>query len=317
MEDARIAISLPGHPKTKKLAKRLGEVACWHLVRLFLWTAENRSDGWLAGMTDEDIELAVDWAGDDGAFVSALRDVGFLDGIDGDYMIHDWADHNPWAIGAVARSNKARWNAIKRHHGEVEADRLVPEYAAIRNAASNATDDSGDATSTRPAMLGSNAPSPSPSPSPSPNPNPNCEQAIGAGAPTTGGEVLISDADKPPASKKTSAGANSQTSIYGVRELVADGVDEQVAKDWLVVRKAKRMPLTKTAWNDTKNEATKFGITAAEAVAMAAKNGWAGFKETYAKNANAPPGRRNNTDTHFEGIEEKFANYNGPTVSLL
>lgn len=31
----------------------------------------------------------------------------------------------------------------------------------------------------------------------------------------------------------------------------------------------------------------------------------------------APSGRRNNTDAHFEGIAEKFANYNGPTVSLL
>lgn len=33
--------------------------------------------------------------------------------------------------------------------------------------------------------------------------------------------------------------------------------------------------------------------------------------------ANAPPGRRNNTDTYFEGVSEKFENYNGPTVSLL
>jgi hypothetical protein len=33
--------------------------------------------------------------------------------------------------------------------------------------------------------------------------------------------------------------------------------------------------------------------------------------------ANAPPGRRNNTDSYFEGVSEKFENYNGPTVSLL
>lgn len=76
--DARIAVSLPGHPKTKKLIKRLGQDAAWNLVCLIIWTAANRSDGSLAGMTDEDIELAADWVGEDGAFVSALREVGFL-----------------------------------------------------------------------------------------------------------------------------------------------------------------------------------------------------------------------------------------------
>lgn len=41
------------------------------------------------------------------------------------------------------------------------------------------------------------------------------------------------------------------------------------------------------------------------------------FKNSRSGHVNAPPGRRNNTDTQFEGIEEKFANHNGPTVSLI
>lgn len=159
--DARISTGLPGHPKTKKLIKRLGSGAAWNLVCLFLWAADNRSDGDLSGLSDEDIELCVDWSGQDGAFVGALRDVGFVDGAEGELQIHDWMEHNPWAAGAEMRSAKARWNAAKRHHGIAEADRLVPEYAAIRIAASNAS-------STTPAEAkqeDGNAPSPSPSPS--------------------------------------------------------------------------------------------------------------------------------------------------------
>lgn len=172
MQDARISTGLPSHPKTKKLIKRLGQASAWNLVCLILWAASNRSDGDLSGMTVEDIELAADWAGQDGAFVAALTEVRFLDGQDGEYMLHDWHEHNPWAAGAEMRSAKARWNAAKRHHGIAEADRLVPEYAAIRNRRGEQKDAADDATSMPPAGTqqdAGNAPSPSPSPFPSPS----------------------------------------------------------------------------------------------------------------------------------------------------
>jgi hypothetical protein len=91
--DARISTGLPSHPKTKKLVRRLGGDAGWRLVCLFLWVAAHRSDGDLSGMTDEDIELAVDWDGDEGVFVKCLADVGFLDGAEGARTIHDWQEH--------------------------------------------------------------------------------------------------------------------------------------------------------------------------------------------------------------------------------
>jgi hypothetical protein len=159
--DARISTALPSHPKTKKLYRRLGAEGCWSLVRLFLWAAANHPDGDLSGMTGEDIELAIDWPGEDGAFVSALMEVRFLDRQEGSYRIHDWQEHNPWAAGADARSVKARWNAAKRHHGEAEADRLVPEYRASRSATSKAI----STILAQSPGAGSFAPSPSPSPS--------------------------------------------------------------------------------------------------------------------------------------------------------
>lgn len=180
--DARISTALPSHPKTKKIIRRLGEAGAWNLVCLILWAAANRSDGDLTGMSVEDIELAIDYRGQPGALVQALCEVGFLDGDEGGYFIHDWAEHNPWVNGADMRSAKARWNAVKRHHGATEADRQVPEWAAVRNAGGNHEDTdsnassipSSNARSTKVALLQtkrSNAPSPSPSPSEKKSPN--------------------------------------------------------------------------------------------------------------------------------------------------
>lgn len=163
--DARVSTAFPQHPKTKKLARRLGPAGPLACLYLFLWTAANRTDGDLSGLSDEDLELTVDWGGEAGTLVGALAAVGFLDGPVGGREIHDWAEHNPWAAGAETRSAKARWNAIKRHHGETEANRMVPEWAAIRAAESGSRDAASNAASTRAAMLESNAPSPSPSPS--------------------------------------------------------------------------------------------------------------------------------------------------------
>ena len=122
MIDARIAVTLPGHPKTKKLIRRLGDGAAWKLVCLFLWAASNRPNGDLSGLDGEDIEIAVDWAGEEGAFVGALCAVGFLDGEPGSYKIHDWSDHNAWASGSDLRSAKARWNAVLQRSPTIRSD---------------------------------------------------------------------------------------------------------------------------------------------------------------------------------------------------
>ena len=178
--DARIATGLPAHPKTKKLIRRLGDGAAWRLVCLFLWAASNRSDGDLTGLTDEDIELAVDWTGEEGKFAAALVEVGFLDGSEGDYSIHDWHEHNPWAAGAEARSEKAKWAALCKHEGRKEAAKKMPEYAKrllgeSKDVAEQVPDSATSTLSVLPKSASSTpladsscAPSPSPSPSPSP-----------------------------------------------------------------------------------------------------------------------------------------------------
>jgi uncharacterized protein YdaU (DUF1376 family) len=64
-------------------------------------------------------------------------------------------------------------------------------------------------------------------------------------------------------------------------DLVAEGVDPQAAADWMALRRAKRLPLTPTAWADTKAEGQKAGLTPPQTVAKAVANNWAGFKAAW------------------------------------
>lgn len=162
MQDARISTGLPGHPKTKKLLRRLGPAGPWALVCLFLWTAANRSDGNLSGMSDEDIELAADWQGDDGQLVQALASVGFLEGDTGAFVVHDWAEHNPWAAGASERSEASKWAALCKRYGRAGAAERMPDYAARMRPAPDP-----HAAGTNP-QCDPDAPLPSPLPSPLP-----------------------------------------------------------------------------------------------------------------------------------------------------
>ena len=174
MIDARISVGLPAHPKTKKLIRRLGEGGAWRLVCLFLWVAQSRPDGDLSGMTGEDIELAADWQGEEGAFIKALIEVGFVDGEEGAFSIHDWQEHNPWAAGADARSEKSKWLALCKHHGRAKAAEMMPAYAARLQESSKKDDQCkheahASSASSMHEAENSSAPSPSPSPLPSPN----------------------------------------------------------------------------------------------------------------------------------------------------
>lgn len=57
-----------------------------------------------------------------------------------------------------------------------------------------------------------------------------------------------------------------------------DGMTEQVAKDFLTVRKAKKSPLTATAIALIAREAGKAGITTSQAIAIATARNWVSFK---------------------------------------
>ena len=92
--------------------------------------------------------------------------------------------------------------------------------------------------------------------------------------------------------------------LIGISELVDDGVDARHAKDWLTLRKAKRLPLTPSAWSMTKDEAAKVGLSPAQAVAAAVGSNWVGFKAAWWQRAQgvgqptraSPPSRQSESD---------------------
>jgi len=91
-------------------------------------------------------------------------------------------------------------------------------------------------------------------------------------------------------------------------------LDQQVAADFLAVRKSKRAPMTATALALITSEADKAGITTAEAIAIAAGRGWQSFKaEWIADNKQQTNQQQDNfinkhTDRSWrdEGFVEKY-----------
>lgn len=83
------------------------------------------------------------------------------------------------------------------------------------------------------------------------------------------------DTDTNTSTSKTSAPLTLLTDL---------GVDEQVAKDWIGVRKAKRAgPVTDTVVKALQREADAAGISVPEAVRICAERGWQGFKAEWMK----------------------------------
>lgn len=138
--DIRLKLDIFEHPKVKKLSRRLGAEAVLSLLRLWLWAAANRPDGVLAAMDAEDVELAADWNGAEGALTAALTELRLLDvreegvraGAAPTYVIHDWRAHQAWASAAEDRSKAARRAAQMRWNREEPAPAMPETSPAHR-----------------------------------------------------------------------------------------------------------------------------------------------------------------------------------------
>jgi hypothetical protein len=61
-------------------------------------------------------------------------------------------------------------------------------------------------------------------------------------------------------------------------EQLVTGIDPQILADWLTMRAAKRAAVTKVALTRIAGEATKVGLTLAQAITYSCKKNWIGFK---------------------------------------
>lgn len=113
--------------------------------------------------------------------------------------------------------------------------------------------------------------------------------------------------------RKKRGSAASQ--LVSLEVLVADGVDEQHATDWFRIRKEKRMPLTPTAWADTKEQAAQAGMSIGQAVHHAVVNGWGGFKKKWVDES-ARLGRQPTTGRTMSDAAREAANASATQEAL-
>ena len=114
--------SIRTHPKTRKLARRVGGVgpAVGLLHCLWWWAIDYAPDGDLTRFDPEDIAIACEWEGEPEAIIEALVVSGFLDrDSHGSLCIHDFHDHiGKYQSRAEADSAAKREARAKRRDGE-------------------------------------------------------------------------------------------------------------------------------------------------------------------------------------------------------
>lgn len=111
-DDIRVSVGFLSHHKTKMLIRRHGYEGVVRLLALWAFCRQNKPTGRLEGMTAEEIEVVVDWSGEEGAFVVTLLDLKWLDQDEECFVVHDWHDHNPYAASSEERSDRARFSRL-------------------------------------------------------------------------------------------------------------------------------------------------------------------------------------------------------------
>jgi len=109
---------LPTHRKSVTLAALTGQPRAWtHVVELWLWASRHAPDGDLSKMPPAAIAVVAGWRDDGAAFVKALQDAGFLDGL----HLYAWMEHN----GAHHRKQAADKVRNSRPTGDTQVNKNV------------------------------------------------------------------------------------------------------------------------------------------------------------------------------------------------
>lgn len=172
--DIRLKLSFRNHPKTKKLALKLGPAAPLNFIYLLMFAAESKPDGRLTGMDNDDVAIAAGYDGDSDEFVDVLLAIRYLELDDDDVLcIHDWEDNNPWAAGAENRKEHARKAAEARWQKEKGLDiaRTGKQGLNAKNHAPGMDEQCDEQDYALQGAEMGNAPTPTPTPTPTPFPN--------------------------------------------------------------------------------------------------------------------------------------------------
>lgn len=92
-------------------------------------------------------------------------------------------------------------------------------------------------------------------------------------------------------------GKKEKKERYNFKEAVIGlGVQKNIVEDWLEVRKNKKATNSETAFNAIRNQIELSGVSANDAIRIAAENSWAGLKAEWIKNQQNGEKERNNQD---------------------
>ena len=97
-------------------------------------------------------------------------------------------------------------------------------------------------------------------------------------------EACAAAPDNKPSEKTTAKRRAKNRDADDLALLTEYGVSVQTAEDYLIIRKAKRLPLTKTALLQIQAEANKAGLTVEQALVYSIGNGWASFRAEWLQN---------------------------------
>lgn len=129
---------MPRHPKTLALAQALKisrREAVGLLIDLWTWGLNCADEtGHLRGITNEGIAMALDWSGRQAAkLVNALVDCGWIDGENGNYSLHDWADY-------TSRLSDKRKDAERKREARKRAKQVDESPENPQNVPGQSTD---------------------------------------------------------------------------------------------------------------------------------------------------------------------------------
>ena len=86
-----------------------------------------------------------------------------------------------------------------------------------------------------------------------------------------------------------------------LKSLIANGVSEQVAKDYIATRKVKKCVQTETAFNGLIKESEKSGLSLADIASLCCKKGWGSFDASWLKPEDAPKATVHQMPSIFAG----------------
>ena len=98
-------------------------------------------------------------------------------------------------------------------------------------------------------------------------------------------------------------------------ELIADGLPEDLATEWLAHRKTRKAKLTALAWAGFKAEVLKAGWSVEDAVRKAISRNWTAFEADWVAKSQAPPQQKTFRERDAEFSAARVASMGGAAIA--